>query len=284
MSIPLRVAAFASSKSPQQNLQEEEVTSSGQGLSQGREGREGRGEEEEAPWESAAQRYQYVELDDEDVEAEMVLGGNKGSTFSFNQMNNNPGGVKEEKKEDFKKIFPVGMEGALPRNVEMEAGARVRIKGKKQFFHCDLCHVQLSSEETMTSHVTGTPHCKKLKVEEKAHRDKIAAGLIPADEPLQEFVRQIPVPVSAKTKVPKRLQERIKDSEEPIIGLQFITEILPESDPQMEPHYECEGKIYSSKPLNLLKLSSQMMILFSFKFKMNPPHLSASALVWLMLY
>ena len=256
MSIPLRVAAFASSKSPQQNLQEEEVTSSGQGqgLSQGREGKKGK--EEEAPWESAAQRIQYVELDDEDLEVEMVLGGNKGATFSFNQMNNNPGGVKEEKKEDLKKIFPVGMDGALPRNLEMEAGARVRIKGKKQFFHCDLCHVQLSSEETMTSHVTGTPHCKKLKVEEKAHRDKIAAGLIP-DEPLQEFVRQIPVPVSAKTKVPKRLHERIKASEEPIIGLQFITEVLPESDPQMEPHYECEGKIYSSKPLNLHKLSSQ---------------------------
>ena len=254
-----RIAAFASSA--QQNVQEEEVSSSGLSQSQDREVGQGKmGEAGETPWQRP--RVQYVELDD-DEEMEMVLGmgDDKKATVNLNQMNNNSREAKEEKKEDLKKVFPTEqMHGNLPRALETGAGARVRIKGKKQFFYCDLCRVQLSSEETMISHVSGTPHRKKLRVEEEAHRAKIRAGLIPEEEPLPEFVKQIPVPTSAKTKIPKRLHERIREAEDPIIGLQFITEYLPESDPQMEPHYECGGKIYFNplSNLNSHKLPSQI--------------------------
>jgi len=27
---------------------------------------------------------------------------------------------------------------------------------------------------------------------------------------------------------------------DPVVGLKFITELLPENDPEMEPHYECQ--------------------------------------------
>merc|ERR1711867_364191 len=29
---------------------------------------------------------------------------------------------------------------------------------------------------------------------------------------------------------------------DPVVGLKFITELLPENDPEMEPHYECQGQ------------------------------------------
>lgn len=243
-----RVAGFACSKSPQKNVQEQEVSSSDQRQSQDWEGRQGKIEEEETPGQSSAQYIPCIVLDDDEEMEE-----DKAASVNNDQLNNNPRGVKDEKKEDLKKFFPYTLPGSLPRNLEMpDVRPRVRIKGKKQFYYCNLCHVQLSSEETMISHVSGTPHCKKLMVKEEAHREKIRAGLSP-DEQLPEFVQQIPVPISAKTKIPKRLHERIRDSEEPIIGLQFITEILPESDPEMEPHYECQG-IYL--PTNRYHLSN----------------------------
>ena len=36
-----------------------------------------------------------------------------------------------------------------------------------------------------------------------------------------------------------RLQERIKTTQEPVVGLKHVQEFLTESDPEMEPHYQC---------------------------------------------
>ena len=230
MSQPLRIAGFASSQSSEENVQLAEVSSSGQGPSQEREVRQNQGRRDQTPWQPPAQHIQYIELDDDDEE---------------DQMSRDDVDVKDVK--DRKKLFPDGMLGNIPRNMEVGAMAGPRIKGKKKFFYCKLCLKQLSSEETMISHVNGIPHCKKLELKEEDHRDKIRAGIIPPDEPLPEFVEQIPVPVSVKQKIPMRLHERIVNSEEPIIGLEYITEFLPESDPEMEPHYKCEGKNHLPK-------------------------------------
>ena len=250
MSQLFRIAGFASSKSLQENvqLQEQEVSSSGRRPSEDRDrgvqmelGEEGGNiEGEETPSQSSAPHYQY---EDDEVEVVEVLNNN----------NTREREVKDEKKEDFKKPLQGRSLGNFSRNLEMIAGAGPRIKGVKKFYRCELCHVTLSSQETMVSHVSGTPHRKKLNLEEEAHGAKIRRGLLSPEEPMPEFVKQIPVPASAKPKIPRRLHERIKHSEEPIIGLQFITEILPESDPEMEPHYECDGKIYFN-PLSQLKL------------------------------
>ena len=39
--------------------------------------------------------------------------------------------------------------------------------------------------------------------------------------------------------VPVRLHERIRASMDPVVGLEWVTEFITESDPEMEPHYEC---------------------------------------------
>ena len=50
----------------------------------------------------------------------------------------------------------------------------------------------------------------------------------------------IPNPESTKKKVPVRLHERIKETRDPVVGLDFVQEYIAVSDPEMEPHYECE--------------------------------------------
>ena len=53
-------------------------------------------------------------------------------------------------------------------------------------------------------------------------------------------VRVIPNPESVKKKIPNRLHEKVREANDPVVGLKFITELLPENDPEMEPHYECQ--------------------------------------------
>ena len=40
-------------------------------------------------------------------------------------------------------------------------------------------------------------------------------------------------------KVPVRLGAKVSESNEPVVGLSFLTETLAVSDPEMEPHYTC---------------------------------------------
>ena len=47
-------------------------------------------------------------------------------------------------------------------------------------------------------------------------------------------------PESTKKKVPVRLHEKIKETRDPVVGLDFIQEYIAVSDPEMEPHYECD--------------------------------------------
>ena len=39
--------------------------------------------------------------------------------------------------------------------------------------------------------------------------------------------------------MPIRLHEKIKETREPVVGLNFVKEWIAVSDPEMEPHYEC---------------------------------------------
>ena len=52
----------------------------------------------------------------------------------------------------------------------------------------------------------------------------------------------IPIPNPAKTKVrvPVRLHDSIIKSREPVVGLDYLTEFLPVSDPELDPQYQCE--------------------------------------------
>ena len=90
----------------------------------------------------------------------------------------------------------------------------------------------------MKSHTNGAKHQKKILAIETEHKDKVRKGLIDPHEKMPG-VKPIPNPPSAKVKVPIRLQERIRKSDDPVVGLRHIKEFLAESDPEMEPHYEC---------------------------------------------
>jgi len=56
----------------------------------------------------------------------------------------------------------------------------------------------------------------------------------------KEWIMPVSNPQSLKMKVPVRLHEKILECEEPVVGLDFITELLPEFDPEMEPQYSCK--------------------------------------------
>ena len=49
----------------------------------------------------------------------------------------------------------------------------------------------------------------------------------------------MPNPLPLQKKVPIRLQEKLRESRETIVGLDFIQEIIACSNAEVEPYYEC---------------------------------------------
>ena len=66
----------------------------------------------------------------------------------------------------------------------------------------------------------------------------------------------IPNPEKTKKKVPVRLHERIKETRDPVVGLDFVQEYIAVSDPEMEPYYECElcGSKVNNKAFDFCRL------------------------------
>ena len=74
-----------------------------------------------------------------------------------------------------------------------------------------------------------------------------------------------------------RLHEKIKETKEPVVGLDYVQEYIAVSDPEMEPHYECE--LCGSKVTAwLLQLQNYNIELLDF-----PSHLKAECLKTLEL-
>jgi len=117
-------------------------------------------------------------------------------------------------------------------------------KGEKKTFQCLLCLIPLSSLETMMSHKQGAKHTRKViakqeEVREMFYRNEMSRST-EEEELNREWIVPVSNPQSLKMKVPVRLHEKILDCEEPVVGLDFIVELLPESDPEMEPQYTCK--------------------------------------------
>ena len=71
--------------------------------------------------------------------------------------------------------------------------------------------------------------------------EKVRRGELDPDKAkMGPRVVAIPNPEKTKVKVPTRLHEKIRESREPIVGLDFVKEWIAPSDPEMEPHYECQ--------------------------------------------
>eukprot|EP00092_Neocalanus_flemingeri_P031562 GFUD01034273.1.p1 GENE.GFUD01034273.1~~GFUD01034273.1.p1 ORF type:complete len:411 (+),score=130.26 GFUD01034273.1:51-1283(+) len=115
-------------------------------------------------------------------------------------------------------------------------------KGEKRTFYCEMCLVELSSLDTMKSHVSGVKHMKKQLALSNDRDDKVRRGLMTEKEAMmsEPRVKPIPNPESVKKKVPIRLQEKIKETMDPVVGLRYVKEFIAVSDAEMEPHYECE--------------------------------------------
>jgi len=113
-------------------------------------------------------------------------------------------------------------------------------KGDKKTFYCEICLIELNSLDTMKSHVSGVKHMKKKLQLEQQRDEKIRKGEISEQEARKApGVVPIPNPENTKKKVPIRLHEKIKETREPVVGLDFVKEWIAVSDPEMEPHYEC---------------------------------------------
>ena len=50
----------------------------------------------------------------------------------------------------------------------------------------------------------------------------------------------VPPSTQTRVKVPVTLKEKIKECNEPLVGLAYVREVLPLSNQEMEPHYYCD--------------------------------------------
>lgn len=168
---------------------------------------------------------------------------NKNHDKGMRRKYNDETSTEEEENRDRKPSKNLDFAGNLDTVViprEFQYGEQIiQKKGVKATYWCDVCYVALSSHETMKSHSNGAKHQKKMLALQKEWDEKVRRGEKSPDDPLPG-IKQVPNPESLKVKIPIRLHERVRDASEPVIGLAFITELLTESDPEMEPHYECK--------------------------------------------
>lgn len=114
----------------------------------------------------------------------------------------------------------------------LDSDSHLRQKKQKKTYYCDLCLLELNSEDTMKAHMAGQKHMKKNIAAQQQKIDQQSKVEIPS-------IRPILNPVAIRKKVPIRLQQKISDSPLPIVGLSHIREYIACSNSEMEPHYEC---------------------------------------------
>ena len=118
-------------------------------------------------------------------------------------------------------------------------------KGDKKTFYCKICLIELNSLDTMTSHVKGVKHMKKeLQLKEEKNQ-RYMNGEISKRELEEEVHNVVPIanPPATKQKVfivniipvyhtfyvayrpsqvPIRLHDKIKETRDPVVGLDFV--------------------------------------------------------------
>ena len=121
--------------------------------------------------------------------------------------------------------LPVNFEFGNLKYHDASSSKRLKTKQQKKTFWCNLCNIELNSEDTMNSHLKGSKHMKK------------ALTNVMASEPQQQEIVPIQNPLTTRKKIPLRLQQKILESSHVIVGLNFVKEFIACSDSQMEPHY-----------------------------------------------
>ena len=108
-------------------------------------------------------------------------------------------------------------------------------KGEKQSYYCDICLVELNSDETMLAHKRGQKHLKKKS---SFQLKELEQGML--RNPDECYIRPIAPQKLAPKKLPIPLKEKLRETLDPIVGLEFISEVISYSNIEMEPHYECK--------------------------------------------
>ena len=123
----------------------------------------------------------------------------------------NPDRVKQE--VDHYSLFCAAFQGNIAK------------KGERQSYYCDLCLVELNSDDTMKAHKDGQKHLKKRKAYEN---QAIEEGKL-IDETAC-YIRPIAPQKLAPKKIPIRLREKLRETKEAVVGLEFVTEVISYSD------------------------------------------------------
>jgi len=105
-----------------------------------------------------------------------------------------------------------------------EKEEEVEMKEERPSFRCVVCDLELNSADTYASHIRGVRHVKNEKLQ-SAERGEILV---------------VPPSTQTRVKVPVTLGEKIKECNEPLVGLADVREVLPISNREMEPHYYCD--------------------------------------------
>jgi len=106
----------------------------------------------------------------------------------------------------------------------LEEKEEVEVKEERHTFRCLVCDLELNSEDTYASHVRGVRHVKNEKLQSAARGEILV----------------VPPSTQTRVKVPVTLKEKIKECNEPLVGLAYVREVLPLSNQEMEPHYYCD--------------------------------------------
>ena len=130
--------------------------------------------------------------------------------------------------EDMTKMAEMGLPSGFVFGSLNTRDSRLQQKKQKKTFYCDLCSIELNSEDTMQSHMKGSKHMKKQIAQQQQNKGEILS------------IRPIENPAVMRKKQPIRLQQKIWDSPHPIVGLNHIKEFIACSNSEMEPHYECD--------------------------------------------
>jgi len=133
----------------------------------------------------------------------------------------------EEDTEDLEVLASMGLptgftNGGIP-------GSKANKPGKMKYW-CKLCECELTSKVAKDSHVKGSKHAKLLSIRRQQMKDQ---GFGYSGQGTEGGM-------SCKKKVTVRLAVKIAESQEPVVGLDFIIEYIAVSDPEMEPQYECQ--------------------------------------------
>jgi len=116
----------------------------------------------------------------------------------------------------------------MPSNFGTNSKRSCKKRKSTQYF-CNLCQVDLTSDCSRESHIKGMNHLKRRRIENQKKND---AGCFATSK--------VGIAEAGKKKVPIRLVQKIRESTEPVIGLESVYEYIAESNDEVEPVYQCK--------------------------------------------